>query len=392
MKFLLISINNCGMPFNVYPLGTSIVANILDHNGYNVKQLDLLVEKFSYKNLQFEIESFKPDIVGISIRNIYIDTIPMCKKIVNICHKNKISVFLGGSGFYHAHLKIMESTGADFGLLGPAESNLLDFVHDFQKNKLEKHTVIKPKQYHTIAGPLYEENILKYYSKTPLSIGINTKRGCRHNCFYCSYNDLEAHQIKYRDVNSVINDIKMLKYQYNISCFFFADGVFNDTFEYEKILYELKKEKLNISWSAFLRPDNISAKNLSLMKETGLYFPFLGIDGTTDTTLKSAKKGFVWSDVEKIDKLFLDYKIKDSYASFMFGCPLESKNTVIEGINNIKKLHFKLFDIFIYSSYLLYFNEQINTDEICDNVDRNWIENKLNEAFGHMGCIKNENI
>ncbi|MDD2523829.1 MAG: cobalamin B12-binding domain-containing protein [Endomicrobiaceae bacterium] len=176
MKVLLISINNCGMPFNVYPLGMSIVANILDLNGYNVKQLDLLVEKFSYKNLQFEIESFKPDIVGISIRNIYIDTIPMCKKIVNICHKNKISVFLGGSGFYHAHLKIMESTGADFGLLGPAESNLLDFVHDFQKNKLEKHTVIKPKQYHTIAGPLYEENILKYYSKTPLSIGINTKR------------------------------------------------------------------------------------------------------------------------------------------------------------------------------------------------------------------------
>ncbi|MDD3922795.1 MAG: cobalamin-dependent protein, partial [Endomicrobiaceae bacterium] len=73
MKVLLISINNCGMPFNVYPLGMSIVANILDLNGYNVKQLDLLVEKFSYKNLQFEIESFKPDIVGISIRNIYID-------------------------------------------------------------------------------------------------------------------------------------------------------------------------------------------------------------------------------------------------------------------------------------------------------------------------------
>ena len=59
-------------------------------------------------------------------------------------------------------------------------------------------------------------------------IGIQTKRGCPHNCVYCNYPSLEGDRYIRREPGLVADDIEQLKKDHQITTIFFTDSVFND--------------------------------------------------------------------------------------------------------------------------------------------------------------------
>ena len=79
MKILLVSINTCTEPFPVYPIGIAVAAQILTKNNHNVQQFDLLTNNENFDYLYEQINNFKPDIIGISIRTIGENSIDLCK-------------------------------------------------------------------------------------------------------------------------------------------------------------------------------------------------------------------------------------------------------------------------------------------------------------------------
>ncbi|MHC4138995.1 MAG: lipid biosynthesis B12-binding/radical SAM protein, partial [Planctomycetota bacterium] len=70
MNILLIITNRYRGPIPVMPLGACLVAESCEREGHQVKLLDLMFERDPLHALKSVIDKIKPDVVGISLRNI----------------------------------------------------------------------------------------------------------------------------------------------------------------------------------------------------------------------------------------------------------------------------------------------------------------------------------
>ena len=70
MRVLLVSANAASTPYAVYPLGMSMVAAALRDAGHEVRQCDLIESNISMDAIADTIRQFKPETIGVSIRNI----------------------------------------------------------------------------------------------------------------------------------------------------------------------------------------------------------------------------------------------------------------------------------------------------------------------------------
>lgn len=415
MKVFLISSNIANTPYSVYPLGLSMVAASLKNAGHTVQQFDFLASDRSIETLTTTIKEFKPEIIGISIRNIdnvnllneqrYIDTV---KNIVQeIRQVSQAKIILGGSGFSIMPEIILEKVGADYGIMGEGEALIVDFIERAEKGVYPKEKIIRcaPKLFSKqIPSACYDAGIMQYYLKSGNVANVQTKRGCVHKCVYCSYPVLEGSNIRTRDTQTVVDDIQNLINNFGAKYIFFTDSVFNDDAgNYLKILEEMKKRKINIPWTAFFKPQGLDDSALALMQETGLKAAEIGADAPADITLKKLGKSFLFKDIVETNALFAKYNIATAHY-FMFGCPGETKETVEEGIANIKNLpktaSFIFMGIRILPQTPL---AQLATQEgliqpgqdllepvyyIAPGIDRKWLEETLTEAFkGIRNCV-----
>ena len=178
MKILLISLNITKSPYPVYPLGLSVIAGALKSTEHTVKQFDFLNNDCSFFLLERKIETFNPDIIGISIRNIdfinqlnniyYIDNVKDIVASVRKCSPAKI--ILGGYGFSIMPELILKRTNADYGIVREGEKLILDFVNDAANNVFPEIKCIYSDSFlngNDIGIPDYDydSEILKYYLK-----------------------------------------------------------------------------------------------------------------------------------------------------------------------------------------------------------------------------------
>lgn len=408
MKVFLISSNIANTPYSVYPLGLSMIAASLKNAGHLIQQFDFLASGRSFEALAAALKDFSPEIIGISIRNIdnvnllneqrYIDTV---KNIVDEIRKvTAAKIILGGSGFSIMPETILEKVGADYGIMGEGEALILDFVKQAEQGTLPKERIIRsaPKLFSKqIPSACYDQSIMQFYLQSGNVASVQTKRGCVHKCVYCSYPVLEGANIRIRDTQAVADDIQNLITNYGAKYIFFTDSVFNDEEgNYLKVLQEMKKRKINIPWSAFFKPQGLDDSALALMQETGLKAAEIGADACSDTTLEKLGKSFSFKDIIECNALFAKYNIATAHY-FMFGCPGETKETVIEGINNIKSIPKTASFIFMGIRILpgtplaqLAIKEGlIKTGQnllepvyyIAPGLDRKWLEETLTEGF-----------
>ena len=69
-RVLLVSTNRERQPYPVVPNGLACVASALDAAGHNVRFLDLCFARDPVKRAREVAQSFRPDIIGVSVRNI----------------------------------------------------------------------------------------------------------------------------------------------------------------------------------------------------------------------------------------------------------------------------------------------------------------------------------
>ena len=106
MKVLLINTNREVYPYPAMPIGLSYVASSIAAGGFNTRVLDLCFSKDSESDILKTVRDFKPDVIGISIRNIdngdYMDlrySMPEVRKVIACCKKESpsIPIIIGGS-------------------------------------------------------------------------------------------------------------------------------------------------------------------------------------------------------------------------------------------------------------------------------------------------------
>jgi lipid biosynthesis B12-binding/radical SAM protein len=415
MKVLLIGANIASTPYYVYPLGLSMVAAALKSAGHAVSQFDFLKNEMSFEALDGELRSFKPDIIGISMRNIdnvnlmneqrYIDAVKDI--VINVRRVSSSPVVLGGSAFSIMPEVILNEVGADYGIIGEGESAMVEFVNNAATGKLPEIRCIRSSEYisgEDIPTAYYDPDIMQFYLKSGSIASLQTKRGCTHKCIYCSYPVLEGSAIRPRNPVAVVDDIEALINDYKAKYIFFTDSVFNDDeYSYLEVVREMKKRSICIPWTAFFKPEGLDDKQVELMKETGLKGVEIGSDASTDTTLARLGKRFRFKDIVECNDLFVRHGIATAHF-YMFGCPGETKETVIEGLENIKNLKktvsFIFMGIRILPDTILHkiaIREGVISREnkllesayyIAPGLEKEWLEKTLTDGFsGIRHCV-----
>ncbi len=415
MKVLLISSNVAHTPYSVYPLGLSMVAAGLHKAHHEVRQFDFLASGRSLEALRHEVREFAPDAIGISIRNIdnvnlmneqrYLDAVSQIVKESRAVSPAKI--ILGGSGFSIMPEEILRATGADYGIVGEGEALLVDFLEKAAQGDYPRDRILRSParlSRSQIPSALYDKRIMEFYLQSGNVASVQTKRGCIHACAYCSYPFLEGSELRPREPKAVVDDIETLVNTHKAKYIFFTDSVFNDVQDnYVAVLKEMKKRGISIPWAAFFKPEGLAGGVVSLMKETGLKAAEIGADAATDTTLRGLGKSFAFKEVIACNDLFAEYGIATAHY-FMFGCPQETPETVVQGIENIKNLKKTVSFIFMGIRILphtplarLAEKEGIISCGqdllepvyyIAPGIERVWLEKTLTEAFrGIRNCV-----
>ena len=415
MKILLIASNIASTPYPVYPLGLGMIAAALRNGGHEVYQFDFLQNNKSMDALCNAVGKSTPDIIGVSIRNIdnvnllneqrYINVV---KDIVQtIRTQTSVPVVLGGAAFSIIPETILREVGADYGIVGEGETLMLKFVADAEKGKYPKERCIRTASKLSgkeISSAYYDPDIMSFYLKMGNIGSIQTKRGCTHKCVYCSYPILEGSSIRCRDPQTVVDDIQMLIDTHKAKYIFFTDSVFNDDQKhYLDVVREMAKRGISTPWTAFFKPEKLDDEIIALMKQTGLKAAELGSDASTDTTLRRLGKSFLFKDIIECNDTFVRSGIATAHY-YMFGCPGETRETVLEGIENIKNLKKTVSFIFMGIRILPGTGlESIARKQgilssgqdllepvyyISPNIDKKWLEKTLTEAFsGIRHCI-----
>ena len=129
MKILLIVTNQYRGPIPVIPLGACLVAESCERTGHQVQILDFMFERDPLHALNSAINKTKPDIIGISLRNIdnndmqhpvtfYKD---LTLLIETIRRNTNATVILGGAAVGVMPEALLRFTGADWAILGDGE-------------------------------------------------------------------------------------------------------------------------------------------------------------------------------------------------------------------------------------------------------------------------------
>lgn len=349
-KVLLINSNNERMPYPVPPLGLCLLASELEKK-YKTEIFDGLFEDFN--KLNKKIKSFKPDYIGISIRNIdnieidnsiyYIDHI-LNHYILKIRQETDAPLILGGSGFSIYPNELMTISNADYGIVGEGEDllpRLLDALDNGMTDinipgiltKSNGKFVIPDSHYDIKTLPFSE--IDKRIDFKPYRVrgaySIQTKRGCYHNCIYCSYPIIEGTTYRLRDPKSIADEIEAVHKRLGLVTFEFVDSTFNDPPGHaERICEEIIKKNINITLRTMgINPAHATEELFTLMLKAG----FKQIDCTPDTAsekmLDNFQKNFTLDQLENTASLIKKFNIPTMWF-FIFGGPGEDKKTIQE--------------------------------------------------------------
>jgi lipid biosynthesis B12-binding/radical SAM protein len=350
-RVFLLSTNTITEPYPVYPLGMAVVASALSSEGHRVKQFDFLAEKGARDKLGNAIRSFKPDVVGVSIRNIdSVDSftakdtwaLALVKELIEAIREvTGTPVVLGGPAFSIMPEAILAYVGGDYGIVGEGGALLNSLIGRLERGEVAPAILRNGEAApHGDMGfrPLWDKRLIKHYAKTNGVIGLHTKRGCPNGCVYCTYPALEGVRYRCREPESVMEDILQLKKDHNITSVFFTDSVFNDDEGYYlEIVEEMLRRGISIEWSAFFQPRGMGSKELRLLKRSGLGAAEAGTDAASDTTLQGLNKSFGFDDVVRFNDACVEEDIPCVHY-VMFGGPGETPDTIGEGLNNMTSL------------------------------------------------------
>ena len=375
-RILLISANQCTFPYPVFPLGIAHVASALTARGFITDLFDMQVDT---GRLHEVIESFRPDYIGVSFRNI--DDIqinntsfyaPLLKEVTEeIRKKSDVPVILGGSGFSLFPQELLELTGADFGIWGEGEESFPDLLECLSSKS----------GYESIPGLVFRQNgdivvnsrkscslgavaplqrpkgLVDYYLKKSSMLNIQTQRGCAYRCCYCTYPVIEGRNVRYRSPESVCDEIAGA-----VACgagyMFIVDSVFNTSPTHvTAICEEMIRRNIKINWGCYMRPKAVTQPLIDTMVQAGLTHIEFGTDSLCDSILESYGKDFTVKDVLEASECAR--KAGVHYAHFLIsGGPGETEETIGEGFNNsgyIKKtVFFSYIGMRLYPNTPLY--------------------------------------
>lgn len=135
-----------------------------------------------------------------------------------------------------------------------------------------------------------------YFQDQDFYVGVQTKRGCPHNCCYCVYTVIEGKQVRINPADEVVAEMQQL-YNRGIRNFWFTDAQFIPARRFIDDAVELLQKILDagmndIHWAAYIRADNLTPKLCDLMVKTGMNYFEIGITSGSQELVRKMRMGY----------------------------------------------------------------------------------------------------
>jgi radical SAM superfamily enzyme YgiQ (UPF0313 family) len=345
----------------VTPIALDYLGHALEKAGYGVHLLDLSFSSNINEELSRYFRDNAPTAIGITVRNVddayYLSQdffIPQIKGLVEeIRQQTDVPIVLGGVGFSVMPCKILEYSGADFGIQGEGESSFPKFVERIAAGEdcSDVPGLVHRSANGIISNPqeFVELDMLshckrefvdneRYYREGGMG-SIETKRGCGEKCIYCPEPLVKGRKCRMRQPEYVVDEIQSLL-QSGVAHFHTCDSEFNLPIEHAKMVCrEIIKRGLGdkIQWYVYASPTPFSEELMRLMKRAGCVGIDFGVDSGSDVILKNLGRRHRKKDVRELAELCHNYDMTFMY-DLLLGGPGENKDTLRETIELMKEV------------------------------------------------------
>lgn len=364
MRILLIYSNQSRELEPAPPVGLSYVASATRAAGHEVKLLDLAFARDLLGELTAGIREFKPEVVGLSIRNIdnvisqrfdsplksLLEQVAVIRANARTPDDQPVPLVLGGPAVSILAEKALPVFGADYAVVGEGETAFPMLLEALEKGtSLTKVSGLcyskegKPVRNPTTLLPAFAHSgMQQWISWKPYQSGggtwpIQTKRGCPMSCIYCAYPLVEGKHCRLREPADVVDEIEQVLRDVRPRTFEFVDSTFNVPATHAKrICEEIIRRGVKANFTAMgVNPRDVPADLFPLMKRAGFNSVMITAEAGCEPMLKNFCKGFTMQEVNSCLDLVAESGLKSMWF-FMLGGPGETMATCEETIRFVE--------------------------------------------------------
>jgi radical SAM superfamily enzyme YgiQ (UPF0313 family) len=308
--------------------------------------------------LERVVQSFCPELIGISIRNI--DNVNMMRPrsyvpdILNVaeCVKRLIHVpvVVGGSGASLAPSRILQATGADYIVVSDGETAFVKLLDCLRDGASPAHVpgvgMIVDGRFHLCRPRLGDFSCggvdmgrwidMRPYQKICSGYPIQSKRGCTRRCIHCTYKlqVFEGNKVRLRRPEDVVDELEEALLKFRPQSFEFVDSLLNDPVDH---LIEILEEIIRRPWKACFSaigvcPKGLDKTLLDLMWKAGFRSFWVTPESASDTMLGNYCKGFTTDDVVRAAEALRKTRFSVAW-TFLIGGPGETNATLQETLD-----------------------------------------------------------
>jgi radical SAM superfamily enzyme YgiQ (UPF0313 family) len=349
MRVLLISANTEHTDLLPLPLGLGCVGAACQRAGHEVVLMNLMFEGDTGSALRERISTFRPDVIGISVRNIDDQNmaspkflLPPVREVVAACRNLcNAPIILGGAGYSIFPESALQYLAADMGIRGDGEAAFCSLLERMQ-NRVDVYGVSglylpgRPAPSTTFPAhlddwPLPEPElwIPAAASRDKLWIPVQGKRGCPMVCAFCSTKDIQGKTVRRRCSEAVADWLERLALR-GFNKFAFVDSTFNIPPSYAKELCRaIIARGLDINLWCIVYPKWVDRELAELMAAAGCREVSLGFESGSDQMLRSYNKRFNTSEARAVSRMFAGMQ---RTGFLMLGGPGETRETVEQSL------------------------------------------------------------
>jgi radical SAM superfamily enzyme YgiQ (UPF0313 family) len=168
-------------------------------------------------------------------------------------------------------------------------------------------------------------------------VGVQTKRGCPHNCCFCVYGVVEGKKVRVNPVDEIIEEMRQL-YEMGVRGFWFTDAQFIPSKKHihdAKLLLQAIKDQgwKDIKWAAYIRADNIDRDLAQLMVDTGMSYFEIGITSGSQELVRKMKLAYNLKTVLDNCRMLVEAGFKNHVSvNYSFNVFDETPNTIKQTI------------------------------------------------------------
>jgi Fe-S oxidoreductase len=264
------------------PLGLLTVSAMLPSE-WNRKLVDMNVTSLSSEDIRWA------DYVFISAMLTQKDSVA---KVINECVKHQTKIVAGGPLFTQDYMSYPQ---VDHFILNEAELTLPPFLKDMREGLSPKKIYNTSEYADMTSTPIPDYQLLSM--KDYITMSIQVSRGCPFACDFCEITTLLGHKVRMKSTSQVIAELDHL---YRLSWRGFVlivdDNFIGNKHEVKHNLLPAMRDWMQQHGYPFTFSIQVSInladdeELLTLMRETGFTYTFIGIETPEEETLKDCNK------------------------------------------------------------------------------------------------------